>query len=168
MAWIVRDPLKNLHQNVMGMGPLRGECATLAQTLIAKQSPQHPMPLTKDWRPGQHVRRDIPLPKGTVIATFVHDHYLNRPGGSAHTAIYLGQTDAGIMVVHQCVNKKDIWGTLIPWAGSKWPQHHLGVSLNFHVNSVPKMAKREDIAELYSVVEPRLPPQILRVPLTSV
>lgn len=157
MAWIVKNPEQYLHQAVMGTGPLRGQCATLAQTIIAKQSPQHLMPLAADWRPGPPVRRDKFLPKGIIIATFVNDHYLNRAGGSSHTAIYLGQSAVGIMVVHQCASEhhQKIWGTIIPWGDVAWPQHHLGVSSGFHEHSIPKMAKREDIAELYSVVEKR-------------
>ena len=52
-------------------------------------------PSTRCWRPGNKVRGQKDIPKGTAIATFRDGRY------SKHAAIYLGQDDFAIWVLDQ-------------------------------------------------------------------
>jgi hypothetical protein len=100
---------------LLGRSVGNGECAAIAQAgvpglvplPVPGSHPQRYYPRVSDWVRGHRVK-GYHLPIGTVIATFdsngcyvgqAHFHYQGT--GLAHTALYLGQSKAGIEVIHQ-------------------------------------------------------------------
>jgi hypothetical protein len=113
-----------------------GECTALAQyTLPGNSAPICPYH-TSQWIRGEKVRGNRSLQRGTLIAIFHHGHYLSKYGGVAHTALYVGQSDEGIEVIHQSKGRL-ITGALIRFDNLKSPGHLSGVSRrNRHFNVV--------------------------------
>jgi hypothetical protein len=103
------------YQGLEGQVVGSGQCVALAQATSD-------VGLTATWSPGDLVQGNNDLAYGTVIATFGPDgDYTNTPGQS-HTAIYLGQDDAGIWVedqwVGQVAHERHIdWVTNNPYEG---------------------------------------------------
>jgi len=126
-----------------------GECTALAQfTLPGNRGPICPYP-TADWRPGERVKGNLSLQTGTLIAIFHHNRYTNKRGGIAHTALYIGQSNEGIEVVHQYVGHKPIHGALIRFGGGKLNAHMSGVSKR---NQLYRIVTPEDDADNYYTV----------------
>ena len=138
----------------VGSGIYAGECAAIAQfTLPGNSSPICPHP-TADWRRGEKVRSNRSLQRGTLIAIFHPNQagewrYVNKKGGIAHTALYVGQSDEGIEVVHQWQGPHPIKGTLIRFGGNKVPGHDSGVSRR---NQLFNIVTPEDDADNYYTV----------------
>jgi hypothetical protein len=149
MAWVIHNPRQYIGKHSRGSG----QCAALAQDLGKHLVP--PIPLVAHWQRGTRVKGNI-LPPGTVIAIFNSNgdyqgskfaHHLN---GTAHTALYVGQTNVGIEVVHQYLNSRTIKGSLIRFGGQRVTGHKSGVS--------GSGGKLEDDADNYYVVEQKVRP----------
>lgn len=125
-----------------------GECTALAQfTLPGNAGPICPYPAA-EWRPGEKVRGNLSLQRGTLIALFHHGHYANKYGGLAHTALYIGQSNEGIEVIHQSLGRP-ITGGLIRFDYIKSPGHLSGVS---HRNRLFNVVTPEDDGNNYYTV----------------
>src|SRR5947209_747332 len=74
-----------------------GECAVLVQR-YAK------VPLMRGWKPGDAVRGNMNIKKGTAVATFVNSEYPPAQGRPGHAAFYLSQDASGVMVMDQWAN----------------------------------------------------------------
>ncbi|WGF89842.1 BPSL0067 family protein [Marinivivus vitaminiproducens] len=73
------------------------------------------VPMTPKWRAGPKVRGNASIQPGTAIATFERDGtYTSAPGN--HAAIYIGQTDDGILVYDQW-RRQPVHKRLIRFAG---------------------------------------------------
>jgi hypothetical protein len=128
-----------------------GECTALAQfTLPGNTTPLCPYP-TSQWTPGEKVRGNLTLQRGTLIAVFHLRRYPSKYGGVTHTALYIGQTDEGIEVIHQSLGRP-ITGALIRFDDLKSPGHLSGVShRNRHFNIV---TPEDDGNNYFTVVAP--------------
>ena len=105
MSWMVHDPVQHIGRTPKGSG----ECVALPVALC----PSIPKSVAH-WTRGTQVRGSSGLAPGTVIAIFntnldyqgsrfatVRDPNTKKSFGVAHTALYVGQTNLGIQVVHQ-------------------------------------------------------------------
>jgi hypothetical protein len=144
MPWTISKPERLEGQETVGVGPQqvnKGECAALAQGLGKG------VPHVAAWKRGTQVKQNRNLMPGTVIAVFdkngdyVGQKHHAHPPGTAHTALYLAQTNEGMWVIHQYKNNLKIKRTFIRFGGRS------GVS------SVGNTL--EDDASNYFVVEPR-------------
>ena len=107
-----------------GLGTLPGNSAPIC--------PYH----TSQWIPGEKVRGNRSLQRGTLIAIFHHRRYVGKYGGVAHTALYVVQSDEGVEVIHQSKGRP-ITNALIRCDNLKSPSHLSGVSrINRHFNVV--------------------------------
>jgi hypothetical protein len=77
-----------------------GQCVRLLQEVISG------MPHTSFWRPGEKVKGNIKIKKGTAIATFFNGRYPSNEHGN-HAAIYLRQDAASIWVIDQFISDKE-------------------------------------------------------------
>lgn len=112
------------------------ECCSLAKDL--SRVPQH----TIYWERGEQVRGNLDIAVGTAIATFnfyderTHKGYgpssspWGRPGES-HCGIYLGQSDKGILILHQWNSSEGPRISTIPW--DSWNKHPLEGGNRFYV-----------------------------------
>jgi hypothetical protein len=87
MAFIAPDPGKFKGQEVGN-----GQCVAFVKE--ASGAPQSSL-----WKEGEKVR-DADIQSGTAIATFIDGVYPNHPHGN-HAAIYVEQSDSGIVVWDQ-------------------------------------------------------------------
>lgn len=88
------------------------QCVTLVRALAGT-------PRTAEWRPGGLVE-GAELPRGTAIATFGPDGRYTNQTATAHAAIYLYQTAAGIRVLEQYANNPPHEYTY-PFKSGKFP-----------------------------------------------
>jgi hypothetical protein len=58
-------------------------------------------PATSAWREGAHVRGNLSIREGTAIATFQGGRYMNYTDGRSHAAVYVRQTNEGLVVWDQ-------------------------------------------------------------------
>lgn len=76
------------------------------------------------WKQGEPVQGNADLEPGTPIATFNYGDSYGPPGapggasGVSHTGIYLGQSDAGVTMLHQWNGSGGAVISTIPW--SSW------------------------------------------------
>lgn len=98
--WIASDPLPGKDEKEWvddGNGTHMGECVSLGK----RRCPG--LPRTKFFRPGAKVQGRTDIPVGTLIAAFVNGSDWDKYG---HLAIYIGQSDAGLIIVDQYVKKE--------------------------------------------------------------
>lgn len=142
------NPLSLVGKPTVGEGIYKGECAAIAQFLVPGLGLAH----VSQWKRGAHVKGQLSLRPGTVIAIFdSNGRYIgtNRHShayGTAHTALYVRQSAVGIEIVHQFKSCPNIKGTLVRFSGRKALGHKSGVSRSG--SGTP-----EDDAENYYVVE---------------
>ena len=86
MAWVADDPHAHLG-TVVG----NGHCLRHVQIVAGVTH-------SSTLRRGAKVR-GADIPRGTVIGTFHNGRYANKTDGSSHCAIYLEQTNTGLLVV---------------------------------------------------------------------
>jgi hypothetical protein len=148
MAFVYpNNPLSLVGTPTAGEGKYKGECAAIAQFLVPGLGNAH----VSQWKRGAKVKGNRTLRSGTVIAIFdTNGRYIgttqhNHSHGLAHTALYVGQSQVGIEVVHQSKSMAAIRGTLVRFGGKSIAGHKSGVSSG---GSTP-----EDEAENYYVVE---------------
>lgn len=95
MQIVVHHPMQYVNQSKKGTG----QCAELPQEILGIAA----CPNTWRWKRGARVMDTKGLTPGTVIATFNSNgdyHYVQHEH-LAHTALYIGHDDKGIVVVHQ-------------------------------------------------------------------
>lgn len=172
---------KDPHALVAAKKPLgNGECAGIVQDphngvpgliprLIPGSTPERYYPRVADWVRGARVKGNA-LPRGTVIAIFDSNGcYVGQSKhkykglGIAHTALYVGQSEQGIEVVHQFGGTPPK-GSLIRFGGGWIKGHRSGVSA---VNTSEKGIQPEDDADNYHVVELRPRPRQETIPDAS-
>ena len=91
MPYVASIPLAFIGHPSVGTG----ECVPLVEAATGA-------PGTWTWSRGAMVRGNFTIKPGTAVATFdPTGRYGNHTNGTSHTAIYLGQTAAGIEVVDQ-------------------------------------------------------------------
>lgn len=82
-------------ESLLGTSVGDGECVAFVRESSGA-------PHTSTWRRGILVKGNAALDKGTAIATFdSNGRYGNHTDGSSHTAIYLAQNSAGLVVLDQ-------------------------------------------------------------------
>jgi hypothetical protein len=141
------NPLTLIGKPTVGDGTFKGECAAIAQFLIPGLRNAH----VCNWRRGEHVKNQVGLMPGTVIAIFdSNGRYIgsskhNHSHGVAHVGLYVRQSAAGIEIVHQFKACTQIKGTLVGFSGQSVPGHKSGVSITGDT--------AEDDANNYYVVE---------------
>ena len=93
MTFVAKDP----HQYV-GRVVDNGQCVRFCQIAAGAGN-------TSTWRKGARVH-DSAVLRGTVIATFnERGRYANATDGSSHAAIYLAETERGLLVLDQWVGR---------------------------------------------------------------
>ena len=102
------DPFQKAPAGSLTKGSdLCGQCVSF----VKKVCPT--LPLTSNWSKGLHVRDNVAIAPGTVIATF------NKAGKyEGHAAIYVSQTSLGINVYDQYVtppSPKAVGPRLLRW-----------------------------------------------------
>ncbi|HKN28862.1 MAG TPA: BPSL0067 family protein [Roseiarcus sp.] len=95
------------YSDLLGQSVGTGECVALAQATSN-------VGYTSTWSPGAQVQGDTDIAAGTVIATFGSDGTYTNTYGQSHTAIYLGQSDQGILVEDQWLGHAAST-RVIPW-----------------------------------------------------
>lgn len=103
MSYICQSPEAKLTSFEMEKGQNAlvgdGECVALVKVWCGA-------PETARWRQGQIVKGSSNITPGTAIATFVNGTYQNNIGGN-HAAIFLKNTDSGILVIDQWKTRSD-------------------------------------------------------------
>jgi hypothetical protein len=86
MSWIADNP-----ESYAGQRVHNGQCVRFVQECAGA-------PHTSRWRQGRKVRGGD-VERGTVIATFgkTSGKYENRTDGSSHAAIFIEETEAGLL-----------------------------------------------------------------------
>lgn len=79
-------------------GGIKGSCVVFVQRCAGA-------PKASEWSEGDPVRGNTNLRAGTAIATFKNAAYQNKSSGN-HAAIYISQTDEGILVWDQWKGRK--------------------------------------------------------------
>ena len=102
MSMVVHHPMQYVNKSKRSTG----HCATLPQDILGPVR----CPQTCHWKRGARVKTTRGLTPGTVIATFDSngDYHYVKYQHLAHTALYVGHDEHGIMVVHQYLEAPSI------------------------------------------------------------
>lgn len=88
-----------------------GHCVALVREIA-------PAPPTSQWRRGVPAKGSG-LAAGTLIATFDGEgRYTNASDGSSHAAVFLGETEDGLLVIDQWKGRP-VQRRLIRWRGGQ-------------------------------------------------
>lgn len=104
---VLKDPESYVGRNVYLNDKGDAQCVELIKQTLGS-------PRTGLWAQGEAISGNLNVSPGTAIATFVNGQYPSNNSGQ-HAAIYLGQTNNGIIVVEQFKGLDTIQERTIPF-----------------------------------------------------